>query len=125
MIRIVSLGRSNKTTKYLESIATRKLFASIEPDAKKGVKALASATPVDTGKTAAAWGYKIQKSGTSITITWTNSNDVQGAPLVLLLQHGHGTGTGGYVSGRDFINPAIQPIFDEIANNVWKKVTNG
>ena len=92
---------------------------------RKGVRALSKATPVDTGKTAGAWDFKVERTATSATITWTNSNDAAGEPVVLLLQYGHGTGTGGYVSGRDFINPAIQPIMDEIANEVWKKVTNG
>ena len=99
------------------------IFKSLEAYGAKGVAALQSVTPKDTGGTAAAWSYEIERGPGSYSIIWTNSNIVAGTPLVIMLTFGHGTGTGGYVAGRDFINPAIQPIFDQIANDVWKVVT--
>lgn len=89
----------------------------------KGVKALSDATPVDTGKTASSWDYRVVIGRNSITIEWTNSNESEGIPVALLIQYGHGTARGGYVSGRDYINPAIQPIFDEMADRIWEEVT--
>ena len=89
-----------------------------------GVSQLAAATPSDTGYTAAMWSYEITAEEGRYSIAWTNDNTVNGTPLVIMLQYGHGTGTGGYVQGRDFINPAIMPIFEDIAKNVWKEVTS-
>ena len=100
------------------------IFKHLDEYARQGVQALASATPVDTGLTASAWGYEIQKSRGAYSIFWTNTNVITGTPVVIWLQYGHGTGTGGYVQGRDFINPAIQPIFDRIADSVWQEVTS-
>ena len=85
--------------------------------------ALASATPTETGKTASSWFYEISHNKGSATITFSNSNINKGVPIAIILQYGHGTGTGGWVEGRDYINPAIQPIFDKIANEAWKEVT--
>ena len=87
-----------------------------------GVGALASATPLDSGKTAASWGYEISMSGNSATITWINSNQNQGVNIAVILQYGHGTGTGGYVAGRDYINPAMRPVFDKITEDVWREI---
>lgn len=92
--------------------------------AQDGVAALASATPIDSSETQSMWGYEINQTGTTITITWTNDNINQGFPVAIMLQYGYGTGTGGYVAGRDYINPAIRPIFDSIADGVWKVVTS-
>ena len=89
-----------------------------------GVNALASATPLDLGVTRASWTYKIQHSKTYSKILWYNSHIDKGVPIAIILQYGHGTGTGGYVQGRDYINPAIQPIFDKMVDDVWKEVTN-
>lgn len=100
------------------------MFNQLDKYAREGVSALASATPIDSGKTAAAWSYQVTKSGESYSITWSNSSLAGTTPVVILLQYGHGTGSGGYVAGRDFINPAIRPIFDKIAENVWKAVTS-
>lgn len=88
-----------------------------------GVAALSNATPTETGLTAASWSYDIQAGRGYYSIRWHNSHNVAGTPLVVLLQYGHGTGTGGYVQGRDFIMPAIRPIFDQIAAEAWKEVT--
>ena len=85
--------------------------------------ALASATPVDSGETATSWYYEITNKNNTITISFHNSNIQNGVPIAIILQYGHGTGTGGWVQGRDYINPAIQPIFDQIANYAWKEVT--
>ena len=89
-----------------------------------GVDALASATPLDSGETASSWGYEIQRSGKSFSISWTNTNTNGSVNVAIILQYGHGTGTGGYVPGRDYINPAIRPVFDKIADGVWKVVTS-
>ena len=83
---------------------------------------MASATPIDSGKTAASWSYEIKRSGSSANIIFHNSNINQGVPIAIILQYGHGTGTGGYVQGRDYINPAIQPLFDKIAEEAWAEV---
>lgn len=89
---------------------------------QEGVRALASATPVDSGATAAAWDYEIEQNGDSYSIYWTNSNVNDGVPIAVILQYGHGTGTGGYVQGIDYINPAMQPVFERIANDAWEEV---
>lgn len=90
----------------------------------KGVAALASTTPIDSGQTASSWTYEIEVSGESATIYWINTNENKGVNIAVILQYGHGTGTGGYVQGRDYINPAIQPIFDQIVNEAWMEVVN-
>jgi hypothetical protein len=94
-----------------------------EAAGQRGVAALSAATPVDSGLTAASWGYEVESTGDKTTITWTNSNSLSGVNVAIILQYGHGTGTGGWVSGQDYIMPAIKPIFDSIADDVWKKVT--
>ena len=90
----------------------------------EGVRALASATPVDSGLTAESWDYHVSVTRDSYSITWTNSHVEDGRPIAILLQYGHGTGTGGYVAGRDYINPALKPIFDRLSQAVWKEVTS-
>ena len=117
-------GSFKNTEKFLKAMKQQDMFARLESLAREGVLALREATPVDEGVTAAAWGYEIDKTRRGVTITWTNTNVVNGAPIAILLQYGHGTGTGGWVQGRDYINPAIRPIFDQIADQVWKAVTS-
>lgn len=117
-------GDLKKTTKFLEKLSKRERFKNLEKFAKQGVDALSSATPFDSGLTASSWGYEIHASGGIYKIVWTNSNINNGVPIAIILQYGHATGTGGYVEGRDYINPAIQPVFDKIAEDVWKEVTN-
>lgn len=90
-----------------------------------GVDALARSTPKDSGLTANSWDYVVTRTGDSVSIYWTNTNVNDGAQIAILLQYGHGTGTGGFVAGQDYINPAIQPIFDKIQEDVWRKVKNG
>lgn len=122
MIGIESSGDYQKTTQFLNRLLEQDIFSDLDYYGRMGVDALARATPQDTGVTAAAWEYEIKTGNAGPTIEWFNTQTVDGTPLVILLQYGHGTGTGGYVVGRDFINPAIQPVFDYIQDQVWKKV---
>lgn len=116
-------GSFKNTEDFLKRMQKQTEFDSLELYAQQGVNALKSVTPRDTEKTANSWSYRITKSKGKIKIEWLNSNITsEGTPVVILLQYGHGTGTGGYVRGQDFINPAIKPIFDEIEENVWKEV---
>lgn len=116
-------GNLKKTETFLQRMSKKLYLQHLDKLARKGVDALSSATPVDTGLTAASWSYEIHSSGDRYQIDWINSNVNKGVPIALILQYGHGTGTGGYVQGRDYINPAIQPIFDEIAESAWAEVT--
>ncbi len=115
-------GDLKKTEQFLKRMAKRDVFNGLEKYAKQGVDALSSATPIDSGLTAESWGYEIHTSKDFYEIVWTNSNVNNGVPIAIILQYGHATGTGGYVQGRDYINPAIRPVFDKIAENVWKEV---
>ncbi len=116
-------GSTAKTMAFLKNMQNLQT-PSVEALAQRGVDALRAATPVESGLTAQSWGYEIEEKNGAIFISWTNSNIVNGVNIAVILQYGHGTGTGGYVSGQDYINPAIKPIFDEIANELWKKVTS-
>lgn len=116
-------GNLKKTTKFLERTLKGDYLKNLDKFGREGVAALALATPVDTGKTAASWDYRIEKTNSSTKIIWTNSNVNNGVNIAIILQYGHGTNHGGYVQGRDYINPAIRPIFDKIADNAWKEVT--
>lgn len=123
-ITFSSSGDFRRTKKSLTKMTSGEIFRALDKYGKQGVVALASATPADSGLAAASWGYEVQRSKTSWSITWTNTNVENGFLVVIGLQYGHGTGTGGWVAGRDFINPAIKPIFDRIADDVWKAVTS-
>lgn len=123
IIQFKQKGDFSKTESFLKKLRKLDLDSVLDKYGKLGVQALASATPVETGKTAASWDYKIEKGKGVVTITWTNSNVNNGVPIALLIQYGHGTGTGGYVQGRDYIKPAIRPIFDELADALWEEVT--
>jgi hypothetical protein len=122
--RFRSRGSFDKTEKFLRSIQRFDVKSVAEAGAKKGVKALIDNTPRDSGLAANSWGYKISQNGGGVTITWTNTDVENGFPVAIALQYGYATGTGGYVQGRDYINPAMRPIFDEIAASVWKAVTS-
>lgn len=115
-------GDFSKANSYLERLREVVKLGMLDKYGKMGVEALASATPVDTGLTAASWGYRIERTNTSASIIFYNTNINKGVPIAIILQYGHGTGTGGYVQGRDYINPAIQPVFDKIANDAWEEV---
>ena len=123
MITFRHKGDFGKTEKFLSRASKADILGVLHKYGRKGVTALAAATPVESGLTASSWGYEVSMSRGSYTITWTNSHINKGVPIAIILQYGHGTGTGGWVQGRDYINPAIQPIFDEIANDAWKEVT--
>lgn len=113
-----------QTKLYLHNLEKQGYFDSLNQYGELGVQALSSATPKDSGETASSWNYKIETANGRTSISWYNTNLTKdGDPIAILLQYGHGTGTGGYVQGRDYINPAIQPIFDNIADQVWKVVT--
>lgn len=123
MISVKHKGNFSRTYDFLNKAKrgiNPKIFTRY---AEEGVAALSRATPVDTGKTAASWYYKIEQENNSITISFCNSNIQNGVPIAIILQYGHGTRNGGWVQGRDYINPAIQPIFDKIANNAWREGT--
>lgn len=123
MITFRQKGDFSKLTRYLERLKEAIRRGDLDKYGREGVAALASATPIDSGLTASSWYYEIENTGGSVTISFHNSNINKGVPIAIILQYGHGTGTGGWVQGRDYINPAIQPIFDAIANDAWKEVT--
>lgn len=124
MITFTTTGDLKRTRKFLDSMSKAEFLNVASKFAREGVEALASATPIDSGLTASSWGYRIKRGRSSFSIEWTNSHVDSGVPIAIILQYGHGTGTGGYVQGRDYINPAIKPVFDRIAENVWKAVTS-
>ena len=116
-------GDFSNLERFLERSEKADYLKILDKYGQKGVAALAAATPVESGVTAASWYYKIERKSNYASIVFYNSNVNEGVPIAIILQYGHGTGTGGWVEGRDYINPAIQPIFDEIANSAWKEVT--
>ena len=124
LFQLTSKGDFTRTFKFLNKMQNFKIDSILEKYAQQGVSALASATPVDSGATASSWGYEITRSGQGATIYWTNTNSNQGVIIAVILQYGHGTGTGGYVQGRDYINPAMRPVFDQIADAAWREVVN-
>lgn len=117
-------GDFSKTKQYLEKLKDAVKYDILNRYGKLGVSVLSSATPVDTGQTAASWYYNVEKSSTGAKLVFYNSNVNKGFSVAIGLQFGHGTGTGGWVSGRDYINPAIQPVFDKLVENLWKEVTS-
>ena len=124
-LSITTTGSFSRTDRFFSYMTRGAIFDALETYAERGVAALAAATPANSGKAASSWDYEVERIGRTYKIWWTNNDvDAQGTPIVILLQHGHYTGTGGYVLGRDFINPAIMPIFDEISQEVWKAVTS-
>ena len=123
MITFRQKGDFSKLTHYLEKVKEIVKLGDLNKYGREGVAALASATPVDTGLTASSWRYEIQHGNDSVSITFYNDNIQNGVPIAIILQYGHGTKNGGYVQGRDYINPAIKPIFDKITEDAWKEVT--
>ena len=115
-------GDFSKTLKFLNSITKKEYLNRLNDYGKVGVAALASATPKDTGNTAAAWDFVIEVQNGRTSISWINKNVNDGVNIALILNYGHGTGFGTYVQGRQYISPAIQPVFDKIADDVWKEV---
>lgn len=117
-------GSFKNLEKFLQKTSRGDHFRNLDRYGKEGVDALASATPIDSALTSTSWDYEIKRSGKSTSIVWTNSHVEDGVPIAIILQYGHATGNGGYVQGRDYINPALKPVFDKIAENVWKAVTS-
>jgi hypothetical protein len=124
MIGVTATGNYNKTIVFLNRLSKNSdIFSGLERYGRIGVNALSGATPVDSSLTADSWGYRVIKDRKRPGILWYNTNTTGRIPVAILIQYGHATGTGGYVEGRDFINPAIQPIFDQIVADVWREVT--
>ena len=123
MIRFRHKGDFSKTNRYLERVKEAVKLGTLDKYGREGVAALASATPTDSGLTASSWYYEIVRGDGTVKLTFNNSNIQNGIPIAIIIQYGHGTGTGGWVQGRDYINPAIQPVFDRIANDAWREVT--
>lgn len=123
MISFRQKGDFKKVTRYFEKVKKSARLSILDKYGREGVAALASATPIDTGLTASSWYYEIEHSGDSAAISFCNSNIQNGVPIAIILQYGHGTRNGGWVQGRDYINPAIQPVFDKIVEDAWKEVT--
>ena len=121
-MKIKVTGDFNKTEQFLKKAVNASKNLNLDAYGKRGVAALAAATPVETGLTANSWYYEIEKSNGKAVLKFLNSNIQNGVPIAIILQYGHGTKNGGYVQGRDYINPAIRPIFDELAEAAWKEV---
>lgn len=123
MITVRQKGDFSRTFNFLKGAKHAVRNVDLDKYGREGVAALASATPFDSGETANSWYYEIERSKNGVTLTFKNSNIQNGVPIAIILQYGHGTNNGGYVQGRDYINPAIQPIFDKIAEELWREVT--
>lgn len=122
MISIVQKGDFKKVDSYLEKLLEIGKFGFLDKYGRMGVQALMDATPIDTGETANSWSYEIQREKGTVSLVFSNSHIEQGVNIAIILQYGHGTGTGGYVEGRDYINPAVQPIFDKILEESLKEI---
>lgn len=125
MIKLRCRGNYNKTEKFLKDCKDiNELRQIMEKYGREGVAALSAATPVDSGETATSWSFDVIQEGDGISLVFNNNNTTKtGIPIAILLQYGHGNGRGGYIRGRDFINPAVQPIFDRLLDEAWKEVT--
>lgn len=123
MISFKQKGDFSKITRYLERVKEAIHLGLLDKYGREGVTALSSATPIDSGKTASSWYYDIENKRGSASIIFKNSNINQNVPIAIILQYGHGTGTGGWVQGRDYINPAIRPVFDKLVDEAWREVT--
>lgn len=124
MIEVTSSGNFKNTERFLYTMATGDVFDILETYGQLGLDTLTLATPVDTGLTAGSWSYEVVRKDGKYQIIWHNTNLESGIPVAILIQYGHATGTGGWVEGYDYINPAIQPLFDKIAQDVWEVVQN-
>ena len=124
MITFEVSGSQKNTESFLAGLLSRDPYRVLDRYGREGVAALESATPIDSSLTAQSWRYEIHRSARSVQLVFYNDNIVDGIPVAILIQYGHGTGTGGYVEGIDYINPALKPIFDRLADEVWKAVTS-
>jgi hypothetical protein len=124
LITIKQTGDFNKTDKFFNKVKLSKYLNILDKYGREGVKVLSSVTPIDSGNTAKSWDYKIKRTLRGVSISWVNSNIINGVPIAIILQYGHGTRNGGYVKGVDYINPAVRPIFNKITEDIWKEVTS-
>lgn len=126
MLYVYSSGSLKKTEAFLHKMQRLgdHILQTMRTNGQIGVNALSRATPIESGLAAQSWGFEVSAAGGKYTITWTNSDVENGFPVAIMLQYGYGTGTGGYIQGQDYINPAIKPVFDKIAYDVWKAVTS-
>lgn len=122
MIRFKHRGNFNNIEKFLNKVSGSSYLNILDQYGQEGVQALSSATPKDSGITASSWDYEIERGADTTRISWFNTNVNENVNIAVILQYGHGTGTGGYVQGRDYINPAMRPVFDKIAEQAWKEV---
>ncbi|MET0464723.1 MAG: HK97 gp10 family phage protein [Chitinophagaceae bacterium] len=125
MFKATTTGDFTKTTKFLKFLQSGDLYNGLSTYGRRGVDALSSATPIETGETAQSWGFQLGRQNGRYSISWFNTHVEDGVNIAVIIQYGHGTGTGGWVEGRDYINPAIQPIFDKILDDIWRQVKNG
>lgn len=124
MISLNKKGDFSRTSKFLKKMKELNQLKMLDKYGREGVSALAANTPVESGLTSTSWYYEIRRKGDRVSLVWLNSNINEGVPIAIILQYGHGTGTGGWVEGRDYINPAICPVFDKILNELRKEVTS-
>jgi urease accessory protein UreF len=124
MFNVDSIGSWDDTVSFLEYLLSGKMYDVLDRYGRLGVDRLASATPMETGLTAHSWGYQVESKGDHHSISWFNTHTHNGVNIAVILQYGHGTGTGGWVEGRDYINPAIQPVFDKMVEDIWSEVRN-
>lgn len=124
MISFKTIGSFDDFESYLEALVKLDVMDVLDGCGQAGVSALAAATPVRSGVTSESWTYEVTVEGGVYTIAWENTDVHDGFPIAIMLQYGYATGTGGYVQGRDYINPAIEPVFEQIADDVWKAVTS-
>lgn len=123
MIEVTHSGSFKNTERWLRRMSRRQQLPSLDTYGQRGVDVLSNATPKDTRETSKRWRYEIRENRGQITISWFNDNEEDNVPIVILIQYGHATRNGGFVQGRDFINPAMQPLFDQWSYEIWKKVT--
>ena len=124
MVSFTQHGDFKQLSRYFERLKETVKIGILDKYGKAGVEALSSATPKDSGKTAESWTYEIKRQNGVVSLNFLNSNINEGVPIAIILQYGHGTGTGGWVEGRDYINPAVRPIFDKLASDAWKEITS-
>jgi len=125
MFHLTSSGSFRKTEKILSDLSTDHVYDVLDAYGAEGVSLLSSATPIRTGETAHSWGYEVTHSADRHTLSWYNTHEHNGVNIAIIIQYGHGTGTGGYVEGIDYINPTLRPLFDKIVDDIWRQVING
>lgn len=123
MIEVKTSGSFDNTLKFLRQASTKASLGNLDSYGERGIRALQAATPKDSGETAASWAYKIVRESGRVRIEWYNTHTEDGANIAIILQYGHGTGTGGWVEGQDYINPAMRPVFDQISKDILKEVS--